>query len=82
MYHCSKHDFMKKDNLIRWLADEKSAAYFGKSFSIRADVLAHLIAGTGGSLADIARRHGVSRQSAHRHFRQALAIYGQPSTRG
>ena len=38
---------MKNDNLIQWLADGKSAAYFGKSFSIRADVLASVITGQG-----------------------------------
>jgi AcrR family transcriptional regulator len=44
-------------------------------------VLEHLITGQG-TLAEIGRRYGVSRQSIHRHFRKAKAIYGQPSTAG
>jgi transposase-like protein len=69
----------QNDNLIQWLADEKSTAYFGGSFSIRADVLASVITGQG-NLAEIGRKHGVSRQAVHRHAVKARAIYFPPST--
>lgn len=74
---------MKNQNLIKWLTGDKAADYFGKSFSIRADVLAQMLTGSG-SLADIARRHGVSRQAVQKHAKQAHRIYfdtadsGQP----
>ena len=72
---------MQNHNLIRWLADEKSAAYFGKSFSIRADVLAQIITGAG-KLADIARAHGVTKQAVQKHAKQARRIYFEPADSG
>lgn len=76
-----KAHFMKNDNLIQWLTDEKSAAYFGKSFSIRADVLAQIITGNG-SQADIARAHGVTKQAVQKHAKQARRIFFEPSDNG
>ncbi len=70
---------MKNDNLIQWLSDPKSAEYFGRSFAIRADVLAHLITGAG-SLAEIGRTHGVSRQAVQKHAAKSRAIYFKPTT--
>jgi hypothetical protein len=72
---------MKNSNLIEWLSDKKSVAYFGKSFAIRADVLAHLITGDG-SLAEIGRQHGVSRQAVQKHAVKARTIYFEPTTGG
>jgi len=72
---------MKNDNLIAWLTSPSAAAYFGRAFAIRADVLAHLITGDG-SLAEIGRKHGVSRQAVHRHAVKARAIYFPPSIAG
>jgi transposase-like protein len=68
---------MKNENLIQWLTDEKSTAFFGKSFAIRADVLAQILTGSG-TLADIARRHGVSRQATQKHAKRARQIYFEP----
>jgi AraC-like DNA-binding protein len=65
----------KNNNLTAWLSDPRGEKYFGRTFAVRAAVLAHLLTGTG-TLADVAREHGVSRQAVHRHFRRALAIYG------
>jgi AcrR family transcriptional regulator len=73
---------MNNSNLIEWLSDSRSADYFTKSFEIRAAVLVFLLIGQGGSLAEIGRRYGVSRQSIHRHFKKAQEVYGQPSTGG
>jgi predicted transcriptional regulator len=72
---------MKNENLIQWLTAEKSAVYFGKSFAIRADVLAQILTGTG-TLADIARHHGVSRQAVQKHAKQARRIYFEPPGNG
>lgn len=72
------NDFMKNDNLIQWLTDEKSAAFFGRAFAIKADVLAHLLTGNG-TLADIGRRRGISRQAVHKHAVKARKIYFTPS---
>lgn len=62
------------NHLIQWLTDEKSAAFFGRAFTIKADVLAHLLTGDG-TLADIGRRRGISRQAVHRHAVKARKIY-------
>ena len=72
---------MKNDNLAKWLTDSKSAVYFGRSFTLRAAVLAYLITGDG-TLAEIGRKHGVSRQAVHRHAVKARAIYFPPSIAG
>jgi len=69
---------MKTNHLLDWLTDDRAAAYFGKSFSIRADVLALTITGTG-TLADIARKHGVSRQAVQKHAAKARRIYFDPA---
>ncbi len=68
----------KNDNLIQWLTDEKSAAFFGRAFAVKADVLAHLLTGEG-TLADIGRRRGISRQAVHNHAVKARKIYVTPS---
>jgi hypothetical protein len=68
-------------NLIRWLSDDRARAYFGRVFSVRADVLAHLLSHSG-TLADIGRTHGISRQAVFRHHQRAHRIYTKPSTGG
>ena len=70
---------MKKNYLISWLGDDRATAYFGKSFALRADVLALVLTGQG-TLADIARRRGVSRQAAHRQAVRARQVYGPPTS--
>lgn len=62
------------NNITAWLTSPKAARYFGRGFLIRADVLAHLISGRG-TLADIAKVHGVSRQAVHKHARKARVIF-------
>ena len=73
----------KPDNLAAWLTDPRTAKFFGRSFLVRADVLAHLLTGRG-TLSDIGRVHGLSRQAVHKHARQARQIFsiksGKPST--
>lgn len=69
----------KNENLSAWLSDRRGAEYFGRAFQIRAAVLARLLSNEG-SLADIAREHGVSRQAIHRHYKLAVKTYGPPST--
>jgi transcriptional regulator of acetoin/glycerol metabolism len=70
---------MRNNHLAEWLADKRGEAYFGRTFAVRASVLAHLLTGEG-SLADVAREHGVSRQAIHKHYRRAVKVYGPPST--
>jgi hypothetical protein len=67
-----------ENNLAEWLTDSKAAAYFGRTFAVRADVLAHFITGTG-TLADIGRKHGVSRQAVQKHAKKAQRIYFEPA---
>jgi hypothetical protein len=69
---------MKNDNLIQWLNDSRGEIYFGRAFTIKADVLAHLLTGEG-TLADIGRRRGISRQAVHKHAVKARKIYFTPS---
>jgi hypothetical protein len=68
-------------NLTAWLSDPRGQQYFGRTFTVRAAVLAHILTGTG-TLADVAREHKISRQAAHKHYRRAIALYGSPSTAG
>jgi len=70
--------YMRTNHLISWLSDNRAKAYFGKSFALKADVLALALTGKG-TLAEIARRRGVSRQAAHRQAVLARQVYG-PST--
>jgi hypothetical protein len=69
----------KNDNLLAWLTDPRTAEYFGTTFTVKADVLAHLLTGDG-TLADIGRRRGISRQAVHKHAVKARKIYFTPST--
>ena len=50
------------NNLVQWLTNPLASAYFGRAFALKADVLAGVI--TGANLAEIAKRHGVTRQAA------------------
>ena len=61
-------------NLDRWLTDARTVEFFGPSWQLKADILRHLIEG-GGSLAEIARQHHVSRSAVSKHFRTAKAIW-------
>jgi hypothetical protein len=72
---------MKNENLIEWLTDSRSAAFFGRSFAIRADVLAHLITGNG-SQSEIGRKHKVSKQAVWKHAQKARTIFFPPSIVG
>ena len=67
-------------NLTHWLIDRRSTGFFGRTFAIRADVLALLLTGTG-SLNEIARTHGITRQAVERHLKKAKAIYLEPATK-
>ncbi|HUZ07477.1 MAG TPA: hypothetical protein VMV89_08305 [Candidatus Paceibacterota bacterium] len=69
---------MKNDNLIQWLTDPRTAAYFGDTFKLRADVLAAII--TGGNLAAVARQHGVTRAATSKQGRRVRAIFGELET--
>ena len=66
------------DYLVRWLSDDRARAYFGPHFAVKVDVLLHVLNGTGGSLADIAREHGISRQAVRKHRQRAWRIYVAP----
>ena len=67
---------MKPDYLSAWLRDSRTRAYFGGTFQLRADVLGALL--VGGNLSEIARRHGVSKQAAHRHAVDAKRFFFVP----
>jgi hypothetical protein len=70
---------MKKSNLERWLADPRADEYFGRSFALRFAVLAQVVSGTG-TLADVGRRHGASKQAASKHAAKARRIFGLETT--
>jgi hypothetical protein len=65
---------MNNDNLINWLTDSRSAEYFGRTFAIRADLLANLITGRG-SVAEIAKEYSISLAAVYKHRKMALAIF-------
>jgi len=64
-------------NLARWITDERAEQFFGRPFKIKAAILVHMITGDG-SLSEIAREHGISRQAVHEHARHAREIYFPP----
>ena len=70
---------MKNENLIKWLTDQRADEYFGASFALRFAVLAAVVSGNG-TIAAVGRRHGVSKQAAHRHAAKARRIFGIGST--
>jgi hypothetical protein len=59
--------------LLDWLSSEAALRYFGKSYAIRVDVLAALL--TGGNLAAVARKHGVTRAATSKQHCRARAIF-------
>jgi transposase-like protein len=59
--------------LLQWINHPETADYFGKAFKLKAAVLTALV--TGSSLADVARRHGVTRQAASKEARRAKALF-------
>lgn len=72
--------FMQDKHLITWLSDERGEKFFGRAFKIKASILAHLITGEG-SLSEIARQHGISRQAVHEHAQRGRKIYFSASSR-
>jgi transposase-like protein len=66
-------------NLEKLLTDSRADQYFTRSFVLRFEVLVHLTSGNG-TLASIARRHGISRQAVHKYAAAARRIFGIPST--
>lgn len=68
---------MKNPNsdLVKFLRSPEADKYFGPTFLIRADVLAHHLTGAG-TLAAIASKHGVSKAAMTRHARRAREIFG------
>lgn len=65
----------KNNNLLSWLKDPRSDEFFGRSFVIKFEVLAHHMTGQG-TLAEIARRHGVTKAAMTRHARRARELFG------
>lgn len=66
---------MKQTHLTEWLTDKRADHYFGKSFAFRFAVLAQVVSGIG-TLTEVARQHGVSKQSASKHAIKAREIFG------
>jgi len=62
-------------NLEKLLADPRSDEYFGHSFVLKCEVLAHVLTGND-SLPEIAKRRGLSRQAAYKYATKARRIYG------
>jgi hypothetical protein len=62
------------DNFAAWLSAPASEKFFGRGFVIKLAVLVHLMTGNG-SLAEIAKKNGVSRQAVHEHAVKAREIY-------
>jgi hypothetical protein len=60
-------------NLENWLTDARTAEFFGHAWKLKADILVCMI--EGGSLAEVARQHNVTRGAASKHFRKAKSIW-------
>ena len=69
----------RESNLLCFLSDPRSEEFFGRPFQIKSAVLAHLLTGDG-SLAELARKLGTSRQLVHWHASRAMKIYFSPSS--
>jgi hypothetical protein len=65
----------KKTNLEKWLGDPRATEFFGRAFSVKADVLFHLVSGRD-TLPAIAARYSVSRQAIHKHVKRARLLFG------
>jgi hypothetical protein len=65
--------------LIKFLRSAQADAYFGKTFLLRADVLAHHLSGQG-TLTVLAIKHRVTKSAMTRHARRAREIFGEPNT--
>lgn len=61
-------------NIGEWLSDPRADEFFGKSFAFKFACLAHVVGGQG-SFAELARRHGASRQAAHKHAVRARKVF-------
>jgi hypothetical protein len=66
------------DNLAHWLTDARMAEFMGRGFQLKFDVLEHLQTGKG-TLAEIARKHGVSKQAAQQQAARAVRIFTKSS---
>ena len=66
-------------NLIDRLCNEKAIRYFGRSWALRAEVLAQLKSHSR-SLSDIAREYHVSKQAVSKIAKRARGIYGETTT--
>jgi hypothetical protein len=63
-------------NLIDRLCDEKATRFFGRSWALRAEVLAQIQTGSR-SLSAIAREYHVSKQAVSKIAKRAREIYGE-----
>jgi hypothetical protein len=61
-------------NLALWLSDPRAGEFFGKAFSLKLAVLAHIVTGAG-TQAQIAREHRITRQAVHKHSKRAERIF-------
>ena len=57
-----------------WVMHPGATTYFSKSFAFKLDILACML--TGGVLADVARKHGLTRGAASKPKRLAEKAYG------
>jgi hypothetical protein len=72
--------FSKRErNLIAWLEHPGAAKVFGPSFHIKLEILGGLITESI-SFAEVARRHGITRQAAHKVGANIRSAYGLPSS--
>ena len=65
---------MRNHNLEEWLTAPATAAYFGRAFQVKADILAQILTGEP-SLVDIAKRHEISLTAVYKHRAKALKIF-------
>jgi hypothetical protein len=64
------------NHLAAWLSDPRAAQYLGRAFVLKIQVLDHLITRRG-SLAAIAREHGVTDQAVGKHAKRARRFYAK-----
>lgn len=62
------------NTLEKWLLDPRFAEYIGDSFAFKLDVARAVLAGNE-SLADVARRHGKTKQAAQLHAARLRGIF-------
>ncbi|MGC3958417.1 MAG: hypothetical protein QM813_10885 [Verrucomicrobiota bacterium] len=63
-------------SFVEFLGTPESDRYFGRTFVVKADVLATLL--SGGKLCDVAAKHRLTKSALTRHAKRARAVFSIP----